>query len=39
MAIGAILITAGCGSAPGTLCGGVQALDTMLSDLEGALLN
>ena len=34
MAIGAILITAGCGSAPGTLCGGITVAQRMIASLQ-----
>ena len=36
MAIGAILITAGCGSAPGTLCGGITVAQRMIASLQKA---
>lgn len=34
MAIGAILITAGCGSAPGAVCGGITAAQRMIASLQ-----
>ena len=34
MAIGAILITAGCGSAPGMLCGGITVAQRMIASLQ-----
>ena len=34
MAIGAILITAGCGSAPSALCGGVTVAQRMIASLQ-----
>ena len=36
MAIGAIRITAGCGSAPGTLCGGITVAQRMIASLQKA---
>ena len=36
MAIGAILITAGCSSAPGTLCGGITVAQRMIASLQKA---
>lgn len=36
MAIGAVLITAGCGSAPGTLCGGITVAQRMIASLQKA---
>ena len=36
MAIGAILITAGCGSAPGMLCGGITVAQRMTASLQKA---
>ena len=36
MAIGAVLITAGCGSAPGTLCGGITVAQRMIAALQKA---
>ena len=34
MAIGAILITAGCGSTPATLCGGIAVAQRMIASLQ-----
>ena len=36
MAIGAILITAGCGSTPATLCGGITVAQRMIASLQKA---
>ena len=36
MAIGAVLITAGCGSAPGTLCGSITVAQRMIASLQKA---
>lgn len=36
MAIGAILITAGCGSAPSALCGGITVAQRMIASLQKA---
>ena len=36
MTIGAVLITAGCGSAPGTLCGGITVAQRMIASLQKA---
>lgn len=36
MAIGAVLITAGCGSTPATLCGGITVAQRMIASLQKA---
>jgi len=36
MTIGAVLITAGCGSAPATLCGGITVAQRMIASLQKA---
>lgn len=36
MEIGAVLITAGCGSAPSMLCGGITVAQRMIASLQKA---